>query len=198
MRACSALALALLIMLSIGGCFEPDHSLIPPAQPVELTSGLAVGDGFEVRVFNEEDIGGAFQVQEDGTIDFPLIGRVNVLGMTQAELAALLESKLGEGYLRDPHVTVIVTSRENLEVSVLGEVTQPGSFPYVEKLTLVQAISNAGGLTELAQDRRVKITRKGPQGVGTYEISLKAITDGREEDILLQPGDIIFVPLAPI
>lgn len=198
MRARSAIALALLIVFVIGGCFEPDHSLIPPAQPVELTSGLAIGDRFEVRVFNEEDIGGAFQVQEDGSIDFPLIGRVSVLGMTQAELAASLERKLGEGYLRDPHVTVIVTSRENLEVSVLGEVTQPGSFPYVEKLTLVQAISNAGGLTELAQVRRVKLTRKGPQGVGTYEISLKAITDGREEDILLQPGDIIFVPLAPI
>jgi polysaccharide export outer membrane protein len=110
----------------------------------------------------------------------------------------LLEQLFGDGYLREPHVTVVMTERENLEVSVLGEVTQPGSFPYVEKLTLVQAISNAGGLTELAQVRRVKLTRKGPQGVGTYEISLKAITDGREEDILLQPGDIVFVPLAPI
>jgi polysaccharide export outer membrane protein len=197
-RARSAIVLLLLLMPLVMACFEPDHSLIPAAQPVEVTSGLTIGDGFEVRVFNEEDIGGAFQVQEDGTIDFPLIGRVNVLGKTQAELAALLESKLGEGYLRDPHVTIILTSRENLEVSVLGEVAQPGSFPYAEKLTLVQAISNAGGLTEMGQVRRVKLTRKGPHGVGTYEVSLKAITDGREEDILLQPGDIIFVPLAPI
>ncbi|HVI03979.1 MAG TPA: polysaccharide biosynthesis/export family protein [Enhygromyxa sp.] len=193
----AAWLIAVFVVL-LAGCFEPDHSLIPPAQPVEVTSGLALGDRFEVRVFHEEDIGGAFQVQEDGTIDFPLIGRVSVLGKTQAELAALLEAKLSEGYLRDPHVTVILTARENLEVSVLGEVTQPGSFPYVEKLTLVQAISNAGGLTELAQIRRVKLTRKGPQGVGTYEVSVKAITDGRAEDILLQPGDIIFVPLAPI
>lgn len=190
--------IAILVALTLAGCFEPDHGLIPPAQPVEVTSGLAVGDRFEVRVFNEEDIGGAFQVQEDGTIDFPLIGRVVVLGNTQAELAALLEAKLAEGYLRDPHVTVILTARENLEVSVLGEVAQPGSFPYVEKLTLVQAISNAGGLTELAQLRRVKLTRKGPRGVATYEVSVKAITEGRAEDILLQPGDIIFVPLAPI
>lgn len=193
----AAWLIAVFVVL-LAGCFEPDHSLIPPAQPVEVTSGLALGDRFEVRVFHEEDIGGAFQVQEDGTIDFPLIGRVSVLGKTQAELAALLEAKLSEGYLRDPHVTVILTARENLEVSVLGEVTQPGSFPYVEKLTLVQAISNAGGLTELAQIRRVKLTRKGAQGVGTYEVSVKAITDGRAEDILLQPGDIIFVPLAPI
>lgn len=193
--------LALIAVLTIGamiGCAAPDHSLIPPAQAVGLTSGLTYGDGFEVRVFGEEAIGGAFQVQEDGSIDFPLIGRVTVVGMTQADLAAMLEAKLRDGFLRDPQVTVVMTKRENLEVSVLGEVQEPGSFSYIEKLTLVQAISEAGGLTELAQVRRVKLTRKGPEGVGTYEVSVKAITDGRAKDILLQPGDIIFVPLAPI
>lgn len=188
----------LVVALVLGGCFEPDHSLIPPAQPVEVTSGLTAGDVFEVRVFGEEDIGGTFQVQDDGSIDFPLIGRVNVTDKTQADLAALLEQQLGDGYLRSPHVTVILTSRENLEISVLGQVTRPGKFPYAEKMTLVQALSEAGGLNELAQARRVKLTRKGPMGVGTYEVSIKAITDGREPDLLLQPGDIIFVPLAPI
>lgn len=186
------------LVACIGGCFEPDHSLIPPAQPVELTSGLTVGDTFEVRVFGEEDIGGQFQIQEDGSIVFPLIGRVEVLGKTQGELASLLEDKLAAGYLREPQVTVVVTERENLEVSVLGQVQRPGTFSYIEKLTLVQAISEAGGLNELAHSRRVKLTRKGPNGVGTYDVSVKAITEGRAEDILLQPGDIVFVPLAPI
>ena len=189
------LVLALLASLA---CVEPDHSLIPPAQPVEVTSGLTAGDTFEVRVFDEEELGGTFQVQEDGTIVFPLLGEVQVSGMTQAEVAAKLEAALAEGYLRDPHVTVVLTERENLEVSVLGQVQRPGTFPYIEKLTLVQAISEAGGLNELAHARRVKLTRKGPSGVGTYDVSVKAITEGRAEDILLQPGDIIFVPLAPI
>ncbi len=196
MRSARAILLTAVVGLA---CVEPDHSLIPPAQPVEITSGLAVGDGFEVRVFGEDDIGGVFQVQDDGSIDFPLIGRIEVLGRTQAELAALLEDRLGEGFLRDPHVTVIMTERENLEVSVLGEVGRAGTFPYVEKLTLVQAISDAGGLTELGYARRVKLTRRGPDGIArTYEVSIKAITEGRADDILLQPGDIIFVPLAPI
>jgi len=62
----------------------------------------------------------------------------------------------------------------------------------------VQAISEAGGLNELGHSRRIKLTRKGPNGVGTYDVSLKAITEGREPDILLQPGDLIFVPMAPI
>lgn len=190
--------LVTLLSVSVSGCFEPDHSLIPPAQPVSITSGLAPGDRLEIRVYGEDSISGAFQVQQNGSIDFPLIGRLEVLGMTQGELAETLERKLRDGYLRHPQVTVIMTARENLEVSVLGEVTRPGTFSFIEQLTLVQAISDAGGLTELAQARRVKLTRKGPLGPATYEVSVKAITEGRATDILLQPGDIIFVPLAPI
>ena len=191
-------ALLALVSLVAAACVEPDHSLIPPAQPVEVSSGLSQGDTFQVRVFGEENMGGTFQVQEDGTIDFPLLGRIPVSGKTQAQVAALLEEALADGYLRNPHVTVVLTGRENLEVSVLGQVQQPGTFPYVEQLSLVQAISDAGGLTELAYRRRVKLTRKTAAGVRTFEVSVKAITDGREQDIPLQPGDIIFVPEAPL
>lgn len=192
------MSLLVALLLAICGCFEPDHSLIPPAQPVEVTSGLTAGDVFEVRVFGQEHLGGTFQVQEDGTIVVPLLGPVNVAGMTKAEAAHHLEQLFGDGYLRDPHVTVVMTERENLEVSVLGQVQRPGTFPYVDKLTLVQAISEAGGLNELAHARKVKLTRKGPDGVGTYDVSIKAITEGRAPDIFLQPGDIIFVPMAPL
>lgn len=189
------LALLALVLL---GCFEPDHSLIPPAKPVDITSGLNTGDSFEVRVFGEPDIGGSFQVQEDGSIVFPLLGRLDVLGKTQGQLAAMLQEQLANGFLRDPQVTVVMTGRENLEVSVLGQVQKPGTFPYVEKLTLVQAISDAGGLTDIAHKRRVKLTRQTDQGQKTYEVSVLAITEGREPDIMLQPGDIVFVPESPI
>jgi protein involved in polysaccharide export with SLBB domain len=192
------LSMLVALLLAICGCFEPDHSLIPPAQPVEVTSGLTAGDVFEVRVFGQEHLGGTFQVQEDGTIVVPLLGPVDVDGKTKAEAARLLEQLFGAGYLREPHVTVVMTERENLEVSVLGQVQRPGTFQYAEKLTLVQAISEAGGLSELAHARRVKLTRQGPNGVGTYDVSFKAITEGRAPDILLQPGDIIFVPMAAI
>jgi protein involved in polysaccharide export with SLBB domain len=186
-------------LLAICACIEPDHGLIPPAQPVEVTSGLVPGDVFEIRVFDQEHLGGTFQVQEDGTIVVPLLGPVDVEGKTRAEAARLLEQLFGDGYLRNPHVTVVMTERENLEVSVHGQVQRPGTFPFIDKLTLVQAISEAGGLNELGHARRIKLQRKGPDGVvGTYDVSLKAINEGRQPDILLQPGDIIFVPLAPI
>lgn len=186
-----------LVSLTLLACFEPDHSLIPPAKSVDVTSGLNTGDTFEVRVFGEEDVGGSFQVQEDGSIVFPLLGRLEVVGKTQGQLASMLEQQLADGYLRDPQVTVVLTARENLEVSVLGQVQKPGTFAYVEKLTLVQAISDAGGLTEVAHKRRVKLTRRTEQGQETFEVSVLAITEGREGDILLQPGDIVFVPESP-
>ncbi len=179
-------------------------SACTPATPAALTSPevaappttFVPGDKIEMRVYGEEELSGEFQVQDDGTVTFPLIGRLDLSGKTQAEAARLIEEAYAGGYLREPNVTVIVLERQNVEISVLGQVGEPGSLPFVDKLTLVQAISEAGGLTPLAAARRVKITRRTATGTETFEVSLQAITDGREPDIVLRPGDIIFVPEA--
>ena len=190
------LCLGLSLALPMGCAHET--SQIPPAQTVEVGPGFVSGDVFELRVFNEEEQGGTFQVQDDGTVDFPLVGRISVSGMTQAELADHLRQRLADGYIRDPNITIVVVSRQNLEVSVLGQVAKPGTFPYVGELTLVQAVSEAGGTTPYAASKRVRLTRKTKDGPKTFEISLKAITEGRAEDLLLQPGDIVFVPENPL
>ncbi len=156
------------------------------------------GDVFDVRVFDEEELSGQFQVQEDGTIEFPLLGRVKIEGLTQGEAAESLEKRLADGLLKSPSVTVIVLERKSVEISVLGEVAKPGTFPFVERLTLVQAISEAGGLGPVAAPRRVKLIRKGLDGPATYQISLEEITAGKARDIPLEPGDIVFVPESPL
>ncbi|MGB1700447.1 MAG: polysaccharide biosynthesis/export family protein [Nannocystaceae bacterium] len=156
------------------------------------------GDVFEVRVFDEEGLSGQFQVQEDGTIEFPLIGRITVEGLSQAEAATSIEDKLEDGLLKNPSVTVIVIERQSVEVSVLGEVAKPGTFPFVERMSLVQAISEAGGLGPVAAPRRVKLIREGPDGPETYQISLEDITAGKAKDVPLEPGDIVFVPESPL
>ena len=93
---------------------------------------------------------------------------------------------------------MIVIERKSVEISVLGEVAKPGTFPFVERLSLVQAISEAGGLGPVAAPRRVKLIRKGPDGPETYQISLEEITAGKARDIPLEPGDIVFVPESPL
>jgi len=182
-------------------CVRSDHaprSSVATGPVVGGTDGFVPGDKFEVRIFDEERLGGLYQVQEDGTIDFPLLGTVKVSGLTQRQLAHELERRLGDGYLRDPHVTLVVMERQNREVSVLGQVKEPGSFRYQEKLTLVQALSLAGGLTPLAAPKRLKLTRTTVEGRKTFEVSLPEIVEGRVQDVMLQPGDIVFVPESPI
>ena len=188
-----------ILCVLLTGCptTKPPGELITSGAPTAAASFVA-GDVFEVRVFGEEELSGSFQVQEDGSIEFPLLGRVEIAGLTQAAAAKELETRLADGYLQRPNVTVIVLERKSVEVSVLGEVTKPGTFPFVERLTLVQAISEAGGLGPLAAPRRVKLIRESEEGPQTFQLSLEDITAGRASDITLQPGDIVFVPESPI
>ena len=164
--------------------------------PESTREVLATGDELEVRVFDEDRFDGTYEVQADGTIDFPYLGGIVVKGKTAAEAAELVEARLADGYLHHPQVTVTIKVRGNREVSVLGQVKDPGSFAFQERLTLVQALSLAGGLTEFAAPRRVSITRRTGTGeqTTTFEVSLTEIIKGDAEDLSLRPGDIVFVP----
>lgn len=175
-----------------------DRQGLPDAVPPDVIPRFSPGDRLEIKVFEEEDLTGEFQVQEDGTIDYPLIGRVEVAGKTQSEVQRRIQELLRDGYLVDPQVHVNVVERQNLDVSVLGQVKEPGTFPYVDNLTLVQAISDAGGTTPVANPRKVRLTRRTAKGAQTFEINLREITAGRRDDIRLQAGDIVYVPESPI
>lgn len=172
----------------------------PPAPPdsarAAANAGLGPGDELEIRVFDEDRFDGAYQVGGDGQISFPMVGGVDVRGKTKDEVARLLEQRLADGYILHPQVSVQVKQRGNREVSVLGQVNEAGSIDYRDGLSIVQAISLAGGLSAFAAPTRVKVTRR--TGVGeqtvTFEVSLPAIFNGKSEDLVLRPGDIVFVP----
>jgi len=173
---------------------------LPPAPPesarAAASSAVRPGDALEIRVFDEDRFGGEYQVGDDGAIDFPMVGSLDVTGRTKDEVARLLEQALADGYLNNPQVSVQVKQRGNREVSVLGQVNKSGSLDYRDGLTVVQAVSLAGGLGAFAAPGRVKVTRR--TGVGdetvTFEVSLPAIVNGKAEDLVLRPGDIVFVP----
>jgi polysaccharide export outer membrane protein len=198
----SRILLFVVLLVSTSWAFAcgSQEALSPPEATADegKPPTFSPGDKISVRVYGEEELGGEFQVQDDGSIDFPLVGSVAAAGVTQNELARDLELRLADGYLREPQVTVVVLQRANLEVSVLGAVHSPGRFSFVDNLTLVQAISTAGGLQPLAAPKRVKLTREGDNGPETVIVSVKDITEGRREDIRLRPGDIVFVPESPI
>lgn len=186
-----------LLALSLGSCrpSQPPPQL-PESARKSASAGLAPGDALDIRVFDEDRFDGEYQVGEDGAIDFPMVGSLPVRGLDKDRVAQLIEQKLADGYLIAPHVTVQVKQRGNREVSVLGQVQKAGSLDYRDGLSLVQAVSLAGGLSDFAAPKRVKLTRRTGNGdeTVTFEVSLSAIIDGKADDIVLRPGDIVFVP----
>jgi protein involved in polysaccharide export with SLBB domain len=186
------------LVLFVLGCARPDNPASLPPRAASVGATLGPGDVLEIRVNEHEDLSGKYQVGEDGWIKFPWIGNVEVAGRTQREIAEDIESRLGDGWLRHPQVGVLVAERQNREVSVLGQVKDPGSYPYKERLTLVQAISLAGGMNAVAQPRRVKLIRETDAGRQTFEVDVTRIIDSRSADLALEPGDIVFVPESPI
>ncbi len=177
---------------------QPQPATVLPIPASKGTQELGPGDVIEIRVTDQEQLSGEYEVGEDGTIRFPWIENVEVAGRTRGELAEIIENKLADGWLRQPQVSVRVLDRQNREVSVLGQVNTPGSYPFKERLTLVQAISLAGGMNPLAQAKRVKLIRETDEGTKTYEIDVRQILESKRADLPLMPGDIVFVPEAPI
>jgi len=147
-------------------------------------------------VLGEKDLPKEFQVQPDGTVDFPYLDRLTVAGLEPQQIEELIKTQLQDKkILVDPQVTLVVKSYSSKKVSVIGAVTRPGSLTWSEGMKLIDAISLSGGPTALADGDRVVITRiVGAGKTVTVRVSLDDITDGKLGDVLLQAGDTIKVP----
>lgn len=173
-----------------GGAPRNQVDLPPPTE----RGVLGPGDIFILEIVGEKDLPKEYQVAADGTVDVPYIHTIKVLGLEAPEVARLVREQLiREKFLADPSVIVQVKEFHSRRITVLGQVAKPGSFPFTPGLSLIQAVSLAGGLTAIADADRVNITRKGKQRSHTAVVSVEAITEGTSPDIPLQAGDQIFV-----
>jgi protein involved in polysaccharide export with SLBB domain len=143
---------------------------------------LGQGDEIRVVVFDEDDMSGEFVLDESGRFAMPLIGMIEADGRTVRELEAALVKKLSAGYLRDPKVSVDVIS--NRPFYVVGEVRNPGSFPYVSGMRVMNAVAYAGGFTDSARKRSLRIERRH----GGEATEVRASPETR-----VLPGDVVVV-----
>ena len=122
----------------------------------------------------------------------PLIGAVRIEGLTTDQAGTAIKKKLADGYLVKPEVTVSIEARIRKTVTVLGQAQRPGVFelPTHRRLTLVEAIGMAGGVTRIANAKKVTLKRGG----SVQTINLAEITSGKGADIPLQDGDMITIP----
>lgn len=167
---------------------------MPDTQTLVQGASLGPGDVVEVRVYQEKELTGLYRVAGDGSFDFPLVGAVPAAGLSPSQLAALLTEKLKDGYLRDPQVSVFVKEHNSKKIFVLGEVSKPGTFPYEDQMTIVQAVTLAGGLKPLAAKNGVVLTRVVEGEEKKFVVPFEEIGLGRKPNVRLQPGDIVFVP----
>ncbi len=144
---------------------------------------LGSGDQIRVTVYGEEDLSGEFELDGTGIISMPLIGATKVGGLDLDRAETLIAQKLADGYLVNPRVSVEVMNYRPFYI--LGEVKKPGSYPFVNGMTILNAVALASGFTYRAAKKKITITRK-VDGVDT-DIDVSDAT-------LVQPGDIITVP----
>ncbi len=174
----------------------PPPETIPTPGSLEANQ-LGPGDVVEIKVFREPDLAGVYRLGNDGEIEFPLVGAIKVSGRMPEEVATELRTRLADGYLVDPQVTVFVKEQNSQKIHVLGEVKKPGTFAFESGMSIIQAITYAGGFTKLAAENSVVVTRvRGPNDTRTFKVAVADIQKGRANNFELRPGDIIDVPEA--
>jgi polysaccharide export outer membrane protein len=155
---------------------------------------LGSGDVLEIRVYGEPDLSGAFRVSAEGTIDYPFCGRLKVAGLSSNGLVDRLIGCLQNGYLKKPQVTVFLKEYNSKKVFVFGEVQKPGTFAFEDNMSIVQAITLAGGFTKLSAKNSVIVTRVIDGDERKLKVPVESIGEGREKNFALIPGDLVYVP----
>jgi len=179
------------VLLACGS--RRDNSKVNLA-PASEKSTVGPGDIFVMEIVGEKELPREYQVASDGTVDLPYLPALKVQGLEPQEIARLVRARMIEkGILSDPSVIVQVKEYNSRRITLLGEVSKPGTFPYTPGMSLIQAISIAGGLTPIADSDRVNLTRNTVKGTQTVVLSLDEMMEGNAPDIQLQPGDRIFV-----
>lgn len=163
-----------------GSCVPmPGVAPLPEAGPYRLDSG----DRLRIVVFGQEDMSGEYAVDGSGFISMPLINQVQARGRTVTDLEKEIVQRLESGNLLvEPNISVQVLQFRPF--FILGEVRQPGQFPYVEGMTVLTAVAIAGGFTYRAETDYYTITRT---------IEGKVIEARAERNTVVQPGDVILV-----
>jgi polysaccharide export outer membrane protein len=152
-------------------------------------------DVVRIDVWKEPEISRIIPVRPDGKISLPLLNDIQASGLTALQLSKAIREGLTK-YLTSPEVTVTVTEINSRRVYLTGEVARAGAFPLLPNMTVLQALSSAGGFTQFAKLKNIYVLRNEGGKQVKHPFNYKEVVKGKnqEEDILLQPGDVIVVP----
>jgi polysaccharide export outer membrane protein len=168
----------------------------PSPKPVDDDYLIGPSDVLAINVWKDTELSRTVPVRPDGKISLPLIGELQVNGLTARKVQGMVVERLKE-YISNPQVTVIVQEVKSRTYAVLGKVAKPGSYELGKPTTVLEAIAVAGGFLDFAKASKIYIIR--PTGNGTFEtlhFDYKRVIKGRnpEQNVELKSGDTIVVP----
>jgi polysaccharide export outer membrane protein len=200
------------LLLSFGGLQEtqnqamPDTKTqktaatgaVPTASQVQINDAeykIGAQDVLRIDVWKEDQLTRVVPVRPDGKVTLPLLNDVQAVGLTPMQLAGVISNGL-KRYMNDPQVTVTMTEINSQRIYVTGEVTRAGAFPLLPNMTVLQALSSSGGFTQFARMKKIYVLRVVDGKQVKLPFNYKEVVDGKkpEQNILLQPGDVIVVP----
>ncbi|MCP4806698.1 MAG: hypothetical protein GY913_29700 [Proteobacteria bacterium] len=153
---------------------------------------VGAGDTLEVTVYGVPDLSGPFEIDDGGSVAFPLLGPIDVAGLTTPAIAEDLTTRLSPDYLVNPRITVSVSEFGSQPVQVLGSVAKPGVYYLRGDTTLLELLSEAGGVSRGGVDE-IRVAHSGDED-SVSTIAYQTLLAGSEADFALQAGDIVFVP----
>ena len=172
-----------------------DTSAAAQAEEPDSRYLIQPGDQLAISVWGETDLTLPVVVRPDGRLSYPLVGDVSAVGRTAALLASQIQAGL-KAFLPDPLVNVSVVRADGNLVYVIGKVNRPGAFPMNRRTDVIQALTLAGGLDPFADADEIQILRHGAESTESFRFDFTAVARGRslQQNIALQPGDVVVVP----
>ncbi len=192
--------LILCVLMVLGGCAtggnvtRPDTGVVQSEKPGDDYI-IGSGDILDISLWKDEAMTKQVTVLTDGNVVFPLIGEVQAAGRTIAEVKQDMIERLKE-YVPEPVLNVDVKQVNSMIVYVTGRVTTPGRYPVNTRVTVLQALSIAGGVNVFAKRNKIKIFRQEGNTTITYPFNYDQVVDGvnLQQNIVLKRGDVIVVP----
>jgi len=173
-----------------------DQASAPAVKRVEDDYVIGPSDVLAINVWKDAELTRTVPVRPDGKITLPLIGELQVSGLTTLRVQDLVASRL-KPYITDPEVTVIVEQVKSRTYSVLGKVAKPGSYGLEKPTTVLEAIAIAGGFLDFAKTGKIYVIRRGDAGSSeTLHFDYKKVIRGQnlDQNVALKSGDTIVVP----
>lgn len=197
-----AAAAIVFICLAAAGCsYRSDRAVAPPALPPPAAAPyeVRVGDVLEMRFFDTPTLDQTRVIGPDGRVSFLLVGELDIIGRTLANLTDELTERYAEELI-EPELSLSIQEFSGLSVHVGGEVHQPGAVPYRGGLTIAQAVIDAGGFKPTARLSEVVLVRRlDDDAVASVANIEQVFKEARfSDDVLLAPTDIVYVPRARV